>query len=152
AENAGGEKQPPMLRRATLEGEISEQESHDERAAHVLDHGSVVEAGAEPARPREIDPVAQRGADAATEENNQKAHLCSSFPGNKKTALRRSMDGVLPPLLRGRSHQPLRAVPGDSIPTDANTLAAVVQTVNARRRRVPLRRVRPVDATFPGTK
>ena len=38
------------------------------------------------------------------------------MPEKTKPALRRVTDGLLPHEFRGRSHQPLRAVSGDSIP------------------------------------
>src|SRR5882757_4909303 len=53
----------------------------------------------------------------------RKAMICSFVDqGNKKTALRRFGNRLPPPLLRGRSHQPGRAVSGDSIPIDYGKL------------------------------
>jgi hypothetical protein len=46
------------------------------------------------------------------------------MPEKTKPALRRVTDGLLPHEFRGRSHQPLRAVSGDSIPIATNDSVA----------------------------
>jgi hypothetical protein len=46
------------------------------------------------------------------------------MPEKTKPALRRVTDGLLPHQFRGRSHQPLRAVSGDSIPIATNDSVA----------------------------
>src|SRR3982074_3738506 len=100
-----------MLRDAPLEGEIADQQAHDHRTGDVLEPRGVVEAGPKQPRAHEVDAVAERGAEAAAEKYDQETHTCSFLaPSNKKTALRRVTDGLLPHASRGRSHQPLRAV------------------------------------------
>ena len=74
AEDAGGEEQPPALRRIALEGEVAGEQSHHQRAGDVLDQRRVGKCGAEQARRGEIDAMAQRGADAAAEKDDQEAH------------------------------------------------------------------------------
>jgi hypothetical protein len=65
--------------------------------------------------------MAERRAETTAEKYDQETHACSFLaPGNKKTALRRVTDGLLPHASRGRSHQPLQAVSGDSIPITVN--------------------------------
>src|SRR5215468_5283 len=71
AEDAGGQEQPQVLRYAAFEGEISDEQAHHQRAAHVLDECGVIEAGPEPASDRQVDAVAQRGTNAATDEYDQ---------------------------------------------------------------------------------
>src|ERR1700681_4049927 len=46
---------------------------------------------------------------------------------NRPAAVR---NGLPPPMLRGRSHQPLQAVSGDSIPIQKDTLASGARWVN----------------------
>src|SRR5262245_15852393 len=109
-----------MLGDAALEREVADQQTHDERATHVLEQCGIVESRAKQSRCYQVDAVAQRGADAAAEKYDQESHDCSFLdPGNKKTALRRLRTELPPQLLRGRSHQPSRAVSGDSIPIAA---------------------------------
>src|SRR5262249_24992821 len=75
-ENAGGQKQPPVLRsRAAIhEREVANDEAHDERAAHVLEQRGVVETGAEQSCTREVHAVTQRGSHAAAKKYDQESH------------------------------------------------------------------------------
>ena len=79
----------------------------------------------------EIDAVAQRGAEAAAEKHDQRNPWAapSWAQGNKKPPCG-GADRIPPPMLRGRSHQPLRAVIGGPHPHRPCTLAARRKIVN----------------------
>src|SRR4029077_19023551 len=76
-----GEKQPPALRGIALEGEIAREQSHHQRSGDVLDQRRIGKCGAEPACGYEIDPVTQRGAEPAAEEDDQKPHRQKTMRG-----------------------------------------------------------------------
>ena len=57
-----------------FEREVTREHPHRQRAGRVLDQRRVGKCGAEQACRDEIDPMTQRGADAAAEEDNQEAH------------------------------------------------------------------------------
>jgi nicotinamidase-related amidase len=112
AQDSGGEKQLPLLRGSAPKGEITGQQAHHHRACDVLEQGVVRQSGAEKSRAAEVDAVPERGADPAANKDNEKSrelmHVLRpslQIQGDKKAALRRLADRVLPPRLSGRSHQ-----------------------------------------------
>src|SRR5262249_31748580 len=116
AENARGQEQAPVLRDFALEGEVADQQTHHDGAAHVLDQGRIVEASAEPSSGNEVDTMAQGGADTTAQKYDQESHDCS-FVGQQKNRLAAVPNGLPPQLLRGRSHQPSRQFRGTPSPS-----------------------------------
>ena len=72
-------------------------------------------------------PWRNAAPNAAAEKHDQKAHVPSHALRAKKN--RPAADRIPTAMLRGRSHQPLRAVSGDPIPIAAK-LVAVQNPVN----------------------
>src|SRR5437762_5427004 len=79
AEDAGREKEAPMLRGVALEGEVGRKQAHHQRAGNVLEQRREGKRCAEEPREDEIDAMAQRRADAAAEEDDQKPHRAMPF-------------------------------------------------------------------------
>ncbi len=105
AEDAGGEKQPPMRAVLSLEREPSGDQTHDGGASDVDEDRRPRKVGSHGAKAEAVQPVTDRGSDAAAEKHDQIAvqdiHRCSPSPfvqGNKKAALRRLADRVPPPV------------------------------------------------------
>src|SRR5262249_43100883 len=95
-----------------------------------LDECGVVEAGPEPASDRQVDAVAQRGTNAATDEYDQETHVSSFVDGGNKKPPCGGTQRAPTALLRGRSHQPQRRVRGAPSPLMQPTLAVAGRRVN----------------------
>src|SRR6185312_2069470 len=87
AEHAGRQEQPPMLRRAALEGEPGGHQPHHERTGDVDKKRRVRKAATEQPGDAEIDAMPERRAQAAAEKYDEEGHVSSSAV---------AADGVLP--------------------------------------------------------
>src|SRR5882724_1328801 len=74
AEDAGREKQPPVLRSVALEGEVAGEQSHRQRAGDVLEQRPIRKCRAEEPCGCKVDAVAQCRAEPAAEKDDEEAH------------------------------------------------------------------------------
>src|SRR5262245_35261938 len=130
AENARCQEQAPVLRDFALEGEVADQQTHHDRAAHIFDQGRIVEARAEPSCRNEVDTMAQGGADATAQNYDQESHDCSLPCRDNKKPPCGGSQRTPTAMLRGRSHQPSRQFRGTPSPSRIWTLATGRWLVN----------------------